>query len=224
MAQDRQTDEPARDRADADPGVRDSTVAPDHDRSPAVVPASRRAEVVIGHVPHRGRLWWSFLVSGALCVAFGVAILFVPRAAARLGVILIGALEVFVGVMLAWSGWTSRERLGRLGLGFWPGLALLALGTACVVFSTWVAKFFVVVWAVVALLVGAWDVSSAVANAQPSRGWRLLRGALLVATGVAFVVSPAIGVLAAGVLIGLVLIAIGLASLAIVVTTRRTGL
>jgi uncharacterized membrane protein HdeD (DUF308 family) len=224
MTQDRPTGRPGDDAHGPDPRIRNVTVLPKSEDVEPSPDAFVRSEVVIGHVPHRGRLWWSFLISGVLCVAFGVAILFVPPAATRLAVILLGALEIFIGAMLAWSGWTSREDLGRLGLGFWPGLALVALGAAFVGFSASVAKFFVIVWAVVALLAGAWDVSSAVMNDQPSRVWRLVRGVLLVAAGVAFLVSPTIGVLATGLLIGLALIAVGLSSLAIVITTYKTGI
>lgn len=183
-----------------------------------------RSSVSIGHTPHRGRLWWSFLVSGLLCVGFGLAILFLPRQAAQLAVVLLGALGVFAGIMLVWGALASRAEVGRLGFGLVPGIVLVAGGLAFVYFNGTVARFFVVVWAVIALLIGVWDIASAVMNRQEGRWWRLLRGLLFAVAGVAFLVSPQLGVVAAGILIGLVLISIGLSTLALVVATRQTGI
>ncbi len=184
-------------------------------------PVDRR---VIGHEPHRGRLWWSFLASGLLFIAFGIAIFFVPSKATGLVVTLLGVLLTFIGIVLVTSALAVRRATGFVGLALVPGIVLIALGIATVLFADFVSKFFVVAFAVVALLGGAWDVASAVMNRQSGRWWRLARGLVLVLAGAAFLVAPALGVAAAGVLIGLACVAVGLASLAIAVATRRTGL
>ncbi len=184
-------------------------------------PTGRRP---IGHEPHRGRLWWSFLASGLLFIAFGIVIFFLPRQATRLVVTLLGVLGTFIGIVLITTSVAARRATGSLGLALVPGVVLTALGVATVVFADFVSKFFVVVFAVVALLGGAWDIASAVMNKQGGRWWRLARGLVLVGAGALFLISPSLGVTAAGVFIGIACVAVGVASLAIAVATRRTGI
>jgi uncharacterized membrane protein HdeD (DUF308 family) len=206
---------------DQTPDRRDlpSTTAPPEPPGPVTVTARP-----IGHQPHHGRLWWSFLASGLLFIAFGIAILFVPRTATRLLVTLLGVLLAFLGIVLLAASVTARRHLGRFGLGLVPGILLVGLGVATVVFADFVSRFFVVAWSVVAILGGAWEVAAAVMNRQAGRWWRLVRGLVLVAAGLAFVIAPTLGVAAAGVLVGMACIGVGIASLAIALATRRTGI
>jgi uncharacterized membrane protein HdeD (DUF308 family) len=200
--------------------------SPDRDELP--VPAREPVEArfvsvtrrSIGHEPHRGRLWWSFLASGLLFIAFGVAIMFVPRTATKLVVTLLGVLAAFLGIVLATTAITARKHLGRMGLGLVPGI----LGVATVVFADFVTRFFVIAWSVVAILGGAWEVAAAVMNKQAGRWWHLARGIVLVAVGLVFFILPALGVAAAGVLVGIACISMGVAGLAIALATRRTGI
>jgi uncharacterized membrane protein HdeD (DUF308 family) len=178
----------------------------------------------IGHQPHHGRLWWSFLASGLLFVAFGIAILFVPRTATKLVVTLLGILVVFLGSVLVTTSIAARKYLGRVGLGLIPGVILIGLGIATVVFADFVTRFFVIAWSVVAILGGAWDVAVAIMNRQAGRWWRLARGMVLAAAGLVFFIVPSVGVAAAGVLVGLSCIGVGIASLAIALATRSTGI
>jgi uncharacterized membrane protein HdeD (DUF308 family) len=178
----------------------------------------------IGHQPHRGRLWWSFLASGLLFIAFGIAILFVPRTATRLIVSLLAVLVAFLGIVLVAASIGARKQLGRVGLGLIPGIMLIAVGVATAVFADFVTRFFVVTWSVVAILAGAWEIASAIMNRQAGRWWRLARGIVLVAAGLVFFIVPSLGVAAAGVLVGLACIGVGVASLAIALATQRTGI
>ena len=180
----------------------------------------------IGHEPHRGRLWWAFLGSGLLFIAFGIAILFVPRTATRLVVTLLGILAAFLGHRADHELDRGAQVGGRVRASGWsPGILLVAGGVATVVFAEAVSRLL-------RRSPGrSWRCSPARGtsrarsmNRQAGRWWRLARGVVLVAAGAVFFIAPMLGVAAAGVLVGLACIGVGVASLAIALATRRTGI
>ena len=167
------------------------------------------------------RFWWSFFLPGAAFILVGVAIMVWPKGSIQLFTTLLGVLVAFTGIMFITGSFQARRAFGKWGIGLGFGLLLLAFGGVSVIFAGPVARFWIVVWAVVAVLSGVWDVASAVMNEQHGRWIRLARGVILALAGAGVLVAPLLGYLFLGLAIGISCLLIGISTIAMGLTVRR---
>jgi uncharacterized membrane protein HdeD (DUF308 family) len=170
--------------------------------------------------------WLSFFLPGAAFIVIGAAIMVWPQGSIQLLTTLLGVLVSFTGIMLVAGSINTRRVSGSWGMGLVPGIALIAVGAASILFASFIAQFWIFFWAAVAVLSGVWDVASAVMNDQGGRWIRLARGAVLAILGAAVLISPALklGYLLLGLAIGIGCLLVGVSTIAIGLAARRAEL
>ncbi len=151
------------------------------------------------------RIWWTFAVSGALAIVFGLIALFHVRATVLALVFVFGAFAVISGVaeiVAAVRAGESHRRWGWLAFG---GLISIAAGIVCFVWPGISALAFV-------YLIAAWSIVFGIAEIAFALQWpdtlahpwlAALSGVLSVVFGILLAVWPRAGVVTLTWLIGL---------------------
>lgn len=168
--------------------------------------------------------WWALVVRGLAALLFGTLALLWPELTLFVLVLLLGVFFLVDGLFLLVGSFSSSERghrwllalQGALSLAFgmlvfvWPGLSALVL---LAFFAAW------------ALVTGAVQVVVAVRLRQElSTEWLLvLSGVLSVLFGIALLIWPTAGAIAVAWLIGIYVIVLGLAWLALGLRLGRMG-
>lgn len=170
--------------------------------------------------PPKG-MWVSALVRGLLLIAVGLVVVFFPVKSLQLLTILFGILAILGGLSLLWTTWLTRHTPGAWVLTLVPGLVFVAFGVVSVVWSAQLLSVFAIIWSIIAVLVGLWDVASSLTRRFPGWGWRLARGAIYAAAGVVVFLTPQLGVGTVGVLIAIFVILGGIMTTAMALVLRR---
>lgn len=196
-----------------------------HDQHPRPAPLPRQVSVLTWGWPAAGGLLSGAV--GLVCVLAPAATLPLLSFAFSLFLILTGSLRVLLGLgFRRWTGW-------RGGLQVVLGVLLVAAGIVGLVDVVTSLRLFTVLVGVSFLLAAAGDLSllaasrSATAGSVAAAGGARTRQFLLgsavvhVVLGAVFLVVPELGLVALAVAVGVVLLALGAAQLAMAFALRR---
>ncbi len=153
-------------------------------------------------------LWWLTVVIGILSVVAGVIVLIKPSNSLATIAVVIGVFAVIDGIISivrAITGDTASR-----------GLSVL-IGVISLIIGLFLIRHPVHGVTAVAILVGIWMIAMGavrlvlVFDAEGNRGWRLLVAAVELIAGIVIVASPGIGLTTLAILVGITLIANGVA-------------
>jgi uncharacterized membrane protein HdeD (DUF308 family) len=157
------------------------------------------------------RFWWAFLVRGLVAIAFGILAFAAPAIGGLILVYLFGAWAVVEGVTSLVTGIRRRATHRHWWLEVVEGVASVAAGVLAVVFPVFAAEILMILIAVWAIAVGAFQVYMAIRLRDEMRGefWLGLAGVAMILLGIGMVLFPAAAALSLVWLIGSMAIAFG---------------
>ncbi|MCC6497455.1 MAG: DUF308 domain-containing protein [Propionibacteriaceae bacterium] len=149
------------------------------------------------------RLWWLTLMRGVVTLALGLAALLWPAITVSALFGLFGFFAIVDGLIAIGTGLASRR--SAWGWTVFQGIAGIVIGVLALRFPQTIAAVIVIFFAFWALVVGLFQVATAVGLrglGQRSWGWVLASGLLTALLGVYFMVNPDTGANVLAVTIG----------------------
>ena len=170
------------------------------------------------------RTWLPLVAWGTLVAALGIFVAAMPGLTTSVFVFMLGLASVIAG--LVWMSWIVSVRRSTGGwwtVAFLPGALLLLFGAYALLQPDALVTFLFKALALLAVLVGLADmVGSWRLRAFFSQWWmRLVRGLLIAGAGVVVFLQPETGTVTAGLLIGLIFMAIGAMTIALGLAAHR---
>jgi uncharacterized membrane protein HdeD (DUF308 family) len=157
------------------------------------------------------RWWWTFILRGALAIAFGVLAFLAPAWGLAILVALFGAWALIDGVTSVWTGIRSRRVDRNWWLEIVEGVVSILAGLIALVLPGFAAEILVFLIAAWAIVTGVFQIWSAIRLRAEISGefWLGLAGVASILFGVILLVFPAAGALGLVWLIGSAAIVIG---------------
>jgi len=170
------------------------------------------------------RTWVPLVAWGTLVAALGIFVAAMPGLTTSVFVFMVGLASVIAG--LVWMSWIVSVRRSTGGwwtIAFVPGALLLLFGAYALLQPDALVTFLFKALALLAVLVGLADmVGSWRLRDFFSQWWmRLVRGLLIAGAGVVVFLQPETGTVTAGLLIGLIFMAIGAMTIALGLAAHR---
>ncbi|MGV8907521.1 MAG: HdeD family acid-resistance protein [Propionicimonas sp.] len=140
------------------------------------------------------RLWWLTLLRGVLTVALGLGALLWPAMTVAVLFAVFGFFSIVDGVIAVGTGLVLRRT--AWGWTVFQGIAGIVIGILALRFPQSLAAVIVIFFAFWALVIGLFQVATAVglrAVGQHSWGWVLASGALTSLLGLYFLINPDVG-------------------------------
>lgn len=150
------------------------------------------------------RWWWTFILRGALAIAFGVLAFFAPALGIAVLVGLFAAWALIDGATNLFAGIRGRGRDKSWWLEVLEGVVSIAAGVIALLFPVYAAGILVVLIAAWAIVTGAIQIWTAIRLREQIKGefWLGLAGVASILFGVILFVFPAAGALSLVWLIG----------------------
>ncbi len=157
------------------------------------------------------RWWWTFILRGLVAIAFGLLALLLPPLAVLTLVALFGFWALLEGMTSFLAGLRMRARSKNWWLEVLEGVVSIAAGVLALLFPGFTAeilRYLIAAWAIV---IGVFQVYTAIRLRDEMRGefWLGLAGVAAVMFGISMILFPAAGVLSLVWLIGSFAIAFG---------------
>jgi len=143
------------------------------------------------------RWWWAFVLRGGIAVAFGVIALVWPDLGLLTLVALFGFWALLEGMTSFLDGLRSRGRIRSWWVAVLEGAISIAAGVLALLFPPFAAEILLILVAAWAVLIGVFQVYSAIRLRDEIRGefWLGLAGAAAILLGISMVIFPSAGVL-----------------------------
>jgi uncharacterized membrane protein HdeD (DUF308 family) len=170
------------------------------------------------------RTWLPLVAWGTLVAALGIFVAAMPALTSSVFVFMVGLAAVIAG--LVWMSWIVSVRRSTGGwwtFAFIPGALLLLFGAYALLQPDALVTFLFKALALLAVLVGLADMVGSWRLREFFTQWwmRLVRGLLIAGAGVVVFLQPETGTVTAGLLIGLIFVAIGATTIALGLAAHR---
>jgi uncharacterized membrane protein HdeD (DUF308 family) len=170
------------------------------------------------------RTWVPLVAAGTLVAAFGIVVAAMPGLTTSVFVFMVGLASVIAG--LVWMSWIVSVRRSTGGwwtVAFVPGALLMLFGAYALLQPESLVTFLFKAVALLAVLVGLADMVGSWRLRSFFHQWwmRLLRGLLIAGAGIVVFLQPETGTVTAGLLIGVIFMAIGAMTIALGLAARR---